>query len=213
MDHLKRVERAIDYIEAHLCEHLPIDEIAGVAEYSMWHFQKVFTATVGEPVKDYIRKRRLTSAMSQLLSTERRIIDVAVEHQFESQESFTRAFKAMFGRTPGECRKRGQGTMPTMRKPRISAEYIDHLYRSMTMEPQFVVNGERFIVGLATHFISIVSPDKSNHIVLPKLWQAYMQRRHESPIKWDRKILEFVNRFRKVHANIPMSSGTWLGRK
>lgn len=56
-------------------------------------------------MKEYIRKRRLSCAAHDLLITSKRIIDIAVEYQFQSQESFTRAFKKMFGITPGKYRK------------------------------------------------------------------------------------------------------------
>ena len=105
MEHNGRIQRAIDYIEENLKDELPIESIAGVACFSMWHFQRVFGAIVGDSVKEYVRKRRLASALSELTSTDRRILDIAVDHQFESQESFTRAFKAVYGKTPGECRK------------------------------------------------------------------------------------------------------------
>src|SRR3984885_50510 len=107
MDHIGRIQRAIDYIEEHLKDELPTESIADVAHFSMWHFQRVFGAIVGDSVKEYVRKRRLASALVELTSTDRRILDIAIDHQFESQESFTRAFKLLYGKTPGECRKEG----------------------------------------------------------------------------------------------------------
>jgi AraC family transcriptional regulator len=59
----------------------------------------------GCTVGQYIRRRRLTSSAHDLLHTRKRVIDIAVEYQFESQESYIRAFKAMFGVTPGGYRK------------------------------------------------------------------------------------------------------------
>jgi AraC family transcriptional regulator len=94
MDHIERIQRAIDYIEEHLKDELPIESIADVAYFSMWHFQRVFGAIIGDSVKEYVRKRRLASALIELTSTDRRILEIAIDHQFESQESFTRAFKA-----------------------------------------------------------------------------------------------------------------------
>lgn len=43
----------------------------------------------------YVRKRRLTAAAYELISTERRILDIALDYRFLTQESFTRAFKMM----------------------------------------------------------------------------------------------------------------------
>ena len=107
MDHIKRIQRAIDFIEANLKEELSAESIAQAACFSMGHFQRVFSSIVGDSVKEHVRKRRMASALIELGSTDRRILDIAVDHHFESQESFTRAFKVHFGKTPGECRKEG----------------------------------------------------------------------------------------------------------
>src|SRR6185295_944365 len=105
MEHVERVQRAVDFIEAHLKEELQTEAIAKAAAFSMWHFQRIFSASVGDSLKVYVRKRRLTQALLELQSTDRRILDVALDYQFESQEAFTRAFKGAFGVNPGELRK------------------------------------------------------------------------------------------------------------
>lgn len=179
MDHIDRIQRAIDFIETHLTESISIESIAHEACFSMWHFQKIFSSTVGDSVKEYVRKRRLTSAVNDLSKTNRRIIEIALDYQFDSQESFTRAFKTFTGVTPGELRKNGLGPTLHLNKPKITFEYLDHLYGGMTMSPQFVFLEEKCIIGIDTNFISILSPDKNNDVLIPKLWDVYMERSHE----------------------------------
>ncbi len=176
MDHIGRIQRAIEFIEENLKEDLPTEAIAKEACFSMWHFQTVFSSVVGDSVKEYVRKRRLTSALIELGTADRRIIDIAVDYQFDSQESFTRAFKAHFKRTPGECRKEGIKSILSLNKPRITIAYLDHLYGGMTMQPKFVTTQEKKVVGMGTNFISVRSPEKNNHIVIPKLWDRYIPR-------------------------------------
>src|ERR1700730_16744799 len=154
MDHIGRIQRAIDYIEEHLKDELPTESIANVAYFSMWHFQRVFGAIVGDSVKEYARKRRLDSARIELTSTDRRILDIAIDHQFESQESFSRAFKAVYRKTPGECRKEGAKSVLILSKPRITIEYLDHLFGGLSMQPRFVNEPEKKIVGFGANFIS-----------------------------------------------------------
>lgn len=60
---------------------------------------------VGEPVAEYIRKKRLEEAANELLTTENKIIDIALKYQFSNQESFTKAFKRLYGIPPKEFRK------------------------------------------------------------------------------------------------------------
>lgn len=181
MEHLRQIQRAIDYIEDQLDGDLSSDSIAKVAGFSKWHFQMVFSSAVGDTLKEYIRKRRLTAAMITLGTTDRRIIEIALEAGFESQEAFTRAFKAMFGKTPGDCRGEGIKSVMSLSKPRITMEYLDHLYEWINMQPNFKNVEEIKVIGMVTKFISILSPDHDNEKVIPALWNKYVPRSHEIP--------------------------------
>lgn len=177
MDHLGQIQRAVDFIEDNLNDDLQVDAIAKVAGFSRWHFQTVFSAAVGDSLKEYIRTRRLTKAMLEL-GSDKRILDIALDARFESQESFTRAFKSMYNLTPGEARRQGIH-LSHNKKLRITMEYLDHLYGGINMEPVFKTLPEIKMIGVAGRFISVRSPEKNNMVVIPKLWQSYMPRRHE----------------------------------
>lgn len=174
MNYLERIQRAVDYIEDHLTDEITTDDVARRAAFSSWHFQRIFAATVGDTLGEYIRKRRLTLALQRLRESETRILDIAIDYQFESQESFTRAFKAAFGLTPGEARKDSTTCINALPKLRITFDYLEHLYGGMTMEPKFVTFAEKKVVGLGTNFISILSKDKNNYTVIPALWDRYL---------------------------------------
>ena len=179
MEHLNQIQRAVDYIEDRLNEDLSIESIAREAGFSMWHFQNVFKGTVGDTVKNYVRNRRLTKAMLELGATDKRILDLALDAGFESQESFTRAFKQFFNITPGECRTHGNKSELSHSKPRITMDYLNHLYGGMTMEPKIKTTVELKVIGMGGNFISILSPDKNNFEVIPKIWGQYMSRSKE----------------------------------
>lgn len=179
MEHLQQIQRASDYIENRLEGDLDIDDIAREAAFSRWHFQTVFSALVGDTCKEYIRKRRLSEALNLLAQTNLRIIDIAVRFGFESQESFSRAFKSYFEVTPGECRKIEANGLRTLKKLKITMAYLDHLYKGVNMQPVFKVKPEFSVIGVGSKFISILSPEKNNHVVIPKLWSEFMLRRNE----------------------------------
>lgn len=107
MNYLKQVQRGIDYIEANLDFSIKPEQVANEAGISQWHFQRIFKGLTNETLKTYIRSRRLTNSLDKLLSTNTRIIDIALTAGFESQESFTRVFKSTFNMTPNEYRKLG----------------------------------------------------------------------------------------------------------
>lgn len=106
------IQKTIEWIESHLHEQISANDIDEVSGFSKYHFHRVFQTSVGMSVSEYIRMRRLANAASILLNTDERIIDIAFYYQFESQESFTRAFKKLYGLPPGQYRK----VMGTMRK-------------------------------------------------------------------------------------------------
>ena len=105
IDYIDKMQDAIDFMEAKLKEDIRLNDVAFEVGFSSFHFHRIFLANVGETVTEYMRKRRLSEAARELMETNRRILDIAVDYQFESQEAFTRAFKKMFFMSPGQCRR------------------------------------------------------------------------------------------------------------
>ncbi|AWP29660.1 AraC family transcriptional regulator [Paenibacillus vortex V453] len=99
------IQKSIAYMEQHLEEQLTLADIASHAGFSPYHFHRLFRKEVGMNIADYLRKRRLCYAAQLLLHSEAAIIDISFHCHFESQESFTRAFKKLYGMPPGRYRK------------------------------------------------------------------------------------------------------------
>ncbi|WP_326514633.1 helix-turn-helix transcriptional regulator [Clostridium intestinale] len=98
------IKESIEYIEDNLDNKIELKELADKAFLSKYHFHRVFHSVVGEPVAEYIRKRRLKEAASELVTTDNKIVDIALKYQFSSQEAFTKAFKRIYGVPPREFR-------------------------------------------------------------------------------------------------------------
>mgnify|MGYP002796926652 CR=1 FL=1 len=107
MDWVASIHQAIQYIEEHLREELTIREIAQQAALAPFYFQKGFSMLCGMTVGDYIRQRRLSAAGLEVLTTDRKIIDIALEFGYDSPDSFTKAFTRFHGLTPAALRKSG----------------------------------------------------------------------------------------------------------
>lgn len=179
MHQLRSIQKALAAIEARLTEPLRIDALARQAGMSLWHFQRTFSAMVGEPVGSYLRRRRLTEAARRLRTERRTILDVALEFQFESHEAFTRAFKAELRLTPSAWR--AAPTPPAAGFPpvQLTLRSLQQRYRHMHLEPEIVTLPARSFCGLQAAFISAVSPDADNLAVIPKLWADFGPRRRE----------------------------------
>lgn len=101
------IDKAINYIEDNITKELTIENIAKRAYLSPFYFQKGFAMLCGFTVGEYIRKRRLTLAGSELISTEKKIIDIALKYGYDSPDSFTKSFTRFHGVTPTAVRKNG----------------------------------------------------------------------------------------------------------
>lgn len=99
------VQRMQDTIERRLCEPVSLRELAAAAGYSPWHAARLFREHVGIAPLEYLRARRLSRAALRLRDSAERVLDVALEHAFDSHEGFTRAFSGRFGITPERYRQ------------------------------------------------------------------------------------------------------------
>lgn len=100
----EQIQKTVDYIEEHLSDELNIESLAEIAALSPFYYQRLFSRLVKKPVSEYIKLRRLAGASEMLISSQKRILDIAMDYGFLSHTSFTRAFKQAFGITPEEYR-------------------------------------------------------------------------------------------------------------
>ena len=107
MEWIDSITKAIDYIEKNLTEELSISTISNHVLISPFYFQKGFSMLCGFSVGEYIRQRRLAQAASELISTQDKIIDIALKYGYDSPDSFTKAFIRFHGVTPTAVRKNG----------------------------------------------------------------------------------------------------------
>ncbi len=107
MDWITGIQKAIDYIEAHLTEEIDYTQAAKESCSSSFHFQRVFSILCGLTLGEYIRCRRLTLAGAELATSNIRVIDVAAKYGYESPESFAKAFQKFHGITPSQARSHG----------------------------------------------------------------------------------------------------------
>lgn len=103
---VKTIETMLDWVEDHLEEEPSLPQMAQYVGYSEYYCSAKFHEYVGVPFKEYVFKRKLSCAASELVNTDRRIIEIAVQFGFSSHEAFARSFKRMYGYTPGQCRRR-----------------------------------------------------------------------------------------------------------
>lgn len=144
------IYRVIDFIEDNITNPISLEELAELSGYSLRHFQRLFRQKTSENITEYIRGRRLTVAMEEIVKAEKSIIDIAFEYQFESQQSFTRAFQARFTFPP--IRFRNQNVInPPSSKRRLNSGYLQMIENEdITQEPEIVHLDKMLFVGMPT---------------------------------------------------------------
>lgn len=100
-------ELLFQYIEANLHRKISMTEAADVAFFSPAHLSRLFRFVYGMTPAEYIRRRRLSESVMALQDRSKTILEIALDFGFEHEQSFTRAFRAEFGVTPGRYRTAG----------------------------------------------------------------------------------------------------------
>lgn len=161
-----KLENILDYIENNIRENLTLESLSSKFTISQFHFHRSFKELTGENLIDYINKRRLTLASFDLVDTNKRIIDIALDACYSSQATFTRAFKNYFKMSPGKYR-RDKTDRIMLVKTRIS---IKNKNKINSLNYRLTTLGELNLIGL-----SCTTTDKEDRedAVIPKLWDRF----------------------------------------
>jgi AraC family transcriptional regulator len=154
----------VAWIELRLDEPLTLEQVAAHAGLSPYHFSRLFTARMGRSVMAHVRGRRLVRGARRLCDEpDLKLVELALDCGFESQEAFTRAFKRVFGVSPGRFRtgfavEPIEGQFP-MNAPTDPVTPVFRLPELVTL-PGFLV------AGPARQF------DDATKSEIPQLWSA-----------------------------------------
>jgi AraC-like DNA-binding protein len=97
-EYRSRIEQVVVYINEHLGEELELRTLAGVSNFSPFHFPRIFQAAMNETPQAYINRLRMERAAKALMtSQEISVTDVATACGFSSAVTFTKAFKNHYG--------------------------------------------------------------------------------------------------------------------
>lgn len=114
MNALEPLNQALAYLEDHLDEDLDLQAVARLAHCSEHHLRRMFASLAGVSLTEYVRRRRLTLAAQDLQEGGLRVLDVAVKYGYGSADAFSRAFQALHGVNPSECRGRDLRAFPRL---------------------------------------------------------------------------------------------------
>lgn len=122
-ENIQAVQKMQDYISVHEDEEITLFQLANACGYSPWHAARLFKQYIGKAPFEYIRALKLSKAAMTIRDENVRIIDVALDYQFDSHEGFTRAFRKNFGISPKAYQKSAT-PIPLYIPSQIEEKYI-----------------------------------------------------------------------------------------
>ncbi len=137
-DYAARIRRVLEHVQSHLDHAMTPADLAEIACFSPFHFQRVFRAMVGESVMGHVRRLRLEQAAWKLKFSGDPVTAIAWGAGYEAHEAFTRAFGTRFGCSPSAFRDRHRaidglaGHVP----PAPSGVHFDPRAAALNFEPR-----------------------------------------------------------------------------
>ena len=187
-EYISRINRVIDFIEANLDQELSLASLATVANFSQFHFHRIFRAMVGETLNGFIQRIRLEKAAARLLDHPKNTItEIAFDCGFSGSATFARAFRERYQMSASEWRsdwlthkskkrktnrKNGQTVGKNRKDFDISSYYVDGQTRNLIWRMKMKNN----------------EPIKVEVKEMPQLNVAYV--RHIGPYKGDSELFE-----------------------
>ena len=102
----QRLKTLLQWLSAHYTEELRVADAAGVCSFSASHFMRWFRQMTGQSFVAFLNEYRLNAAAEALQATDETVLTIASRCGFENLSYFNRVFKAHFGMTPREYRKK-----------------------------------------------------------------------------------------------------------
>ena len=141
--------QAIGFIEDHLRDDITVGDMARAVSLSVYYFCRSFNQAAHHTPYDYLMRRRLAEAARDLVQTDRKIIEIAFDYQFNSPETFARAFRRVFGMQPTQWRKQGRCDRRLI-MPRLTLAHLQHMAQGPYLRPVLIERPALHLAGLMT---------------------------------------------------------------
>jgi len=170
MNHFSKISDALKYIDEHLEEQLSLEMLAEKFHFSAFYFHRIFSAVVGKSLAAYLMNRMILRAAALLYSTEKPVLEIALDCGFQSAQAFSRAFNELQGFSPREYRK--QECQPVIiTADELIMKFTNRLKGGTILNPRIIKKGKLLIAGVS---------GKANKTA--EVWQEFMKLSKEKPL-------------------------------
>ncbi|MBN1326803.1 MAG: helix-turn-helix domain-containing protein [Candidatus Cloacimonetes bacterium] len=145
--YIRAIYNAVEYFEDHLQEQATIAEAANLIGYSLYHFCRLFNAVTRYSPFHYLIKRRICEAAKELLETKKNISRIAFEYEFNSPETFSRAFRRILGMLPQQWKKTFPDIPENKLLPVFSKDFLNYINQDNFTKPNIIEMPEMKLFG------------------------------------------------------------------
>ena len=104
-EYISRINKTLDYIDSNIENLMTLGELASVANFSKYHFNRIFHSIVGETPFQFIQRVKIEKAAMLLLTNRKMTVSgIATKCGFSDLSVFSRNFKSCFGVSPTSYR-------------------------------------------------------------------------------------------------------------
>lgn len=100
----RRINVLVEYINNHLSENIDLNRLAEQSGFSRWHFHRVVSAFLGEPIGSFIMRMRVETAARLLRYTELPVQEISWRVGYDAPSSLSKLFRQFYGISPNEYR-------------------------------------------------------------------------------------------------------------
>ena len=109
MENTELIFKAVEFAKQNASDsEISVEDVAANAGFSIDYFNRIFLTHTGFTVTAYMNYVRLKNATKLLRTTDKSVLDIALEIGYDSHEGFTKAFKKKYGVTPSEHRSKNK---------------------------------------------------------------------------------------------------------
>ncbi len=160
-DYISRINKVIDYIENNITEEFTLDRLSEIANFSKYHFHRIFQSVSGETLFQFILRMRLerSAVLLQTTFNKKSITDIAMECGFTSSALFSRSFRDFFKMTPTQFRR-------NFSYDKIE---ISNYGQTISNERKEIINQKTYITPINRTKWEVIGDDRIKYVEIKEL--------------------------------------------
>lgn len=149
-----KIIKISEYIDKNYSNQISLKILSDKFSLNTQYISKFFKENIGIGFQEYLNSLRVKKSISDLLYSNKSILEIALENGFNEGKNYTRAFRKEYGINPIEFRKNKQSHLPETKKEELPNEYEsiflgdsnlqDYSLNSLIIDKSVEVNVEKY---------------------------------------------------------------------